>query len=193
MPTELPLSDELVREFVIAGHGDFPRLKAMLAEHPTLLNAAYAWSETDHETALQGAAQLGLAPIAEFLLARGAPLELCTAAFLGRSADVERFLDEDPAAIRAVGAHGIPLLPHAVWSGSLELVQRLVQRGALEGSSMALENAISSRQPEMVRWLVENTHPDLGWKNYLGKTALEQAQNLKDGPMIEILSAAQKT
>jgi uncharacterized protein len=193
MTTEQPLSDELVREFVIAGHGDFPRVKALLEEHPSLLNAAYAWSETDHETALQGAAQLGDAPIAEFLLSHGAPLDICTAAFLGRTADVERFLKEDPAAIHAVGAHGIPLLPHTVWSGNLALVQRVAQLGALDGSSMALEFAVYKRQPELVRRLVENTHPDLGWKNYLGKTALELAKDLNDESMVEILSTAQKT
>ena len=74
---------DLVRKFVIAGHGDLDKVKALLAETPQLLQAAYPWQENDTETALQGAAQVGNVAVAEFLLSQGAPLDICTAAMLG--------------------------------------------------------------------------------------------------------------
>ena len=111
-----PPSTEQTREFVIAGHGNFERVKQMLAENPKLLNASYRWNENDTETAIQAAAQVGSANVAEFLLKQGAPLEICTAAVLGLQDEVVRRLNNDPRKANALGAHGIPLLPHAVWS-----------------------------------------------------------------------------
>jgi hypothetical protein len=92
----------------------------MLAEMPDLLNAAYAWNENAHETAIQGAAQVGSIPVAKHLLEKGAPLEICTAAMLGLKEDVEERIKENPRHINSKGAHGIPILPHAAWSGNLE-------------------------------------------------------------------------
>src|SRR5688500_12065836 len=101
---------EVIRAFVIAGHGNLEKVKQMLGERPELLNISHEWAPGDTETALQGAAHVGSVPIAETLLAQGAPLDICTAAMLGRRGDVEHFLEEDNAKINATGAHGIPLL-----------------------------------------------------------------------------------
>lgn len=165
-----------IREFVTAGHWDLPTVRAMLAEAPALLNRAHAWTPTDHETAIQAAAHVGHAPIAEFLLAQGAPLALPTAAMLGRRADVERLLAEDPARSGEAGAHGIPLLAHAAFSGDADLVRWLYERGARAGASMALAHAAQSGHLAVARWLVENAGPDLAWKNWQEKTALELAE-----------------
>src|SRR3989304_1796705 len=135
-------SPDQVREFVIASHGDFEKVKQMLSQQPELLEAAYPWNENDRETPIQAAAQVGNVAIAEYLLEKGAPLEICTAAMLGRKDTVERFLAEDPSRINATGAHGIPLLTHAALSGNLELVQFLLQRGARTGVSPALPSAV---------------------------------------------------
>src|SRR6266849_6030698 len=137
------LSPELVRDFVIAGHMDLEKVKRMHEEHPDLLSAAYPWKENDHETAIQGAAQMGNVAVAEYLLSRGAPLEICTAAMLGRTDDVKRILSITPDDINATGAHGIPLLAHAALSGNLDLVQLLFERGAHLGVSFAFHNAVS--------------------------------------------------
>jgi uncharacterized protein len=166
-----PSADD-IREFVIAGHGNLGRVKEMLAADPELLNAGHLWREGDRETAVQAAAHVGNAPIAEYLLAQGAPLAICTAAMLGRRADVEALLAGDPALIHAVGAHGIPLMAHAALSGDAGLAQMLAQRGASEGMSFALSNAVSRGHRDLARWLLENGSPDLGWQNYQGKTAL---------------------
>jgi hypothetical protein len=120
--TNTSLSTDLIREFVIAGHGNLEKVRNMLAEMPDLLNAAYAWNENAHETAIQGAAQVGSIPVAKHLLEKGAPLEICTAAMLGLKEDVEERIKENPRHINSKGAHGIPILPHAAWSGNLELV-----------------------------------------------------------------------
>jgi uncharacterized protein len=168
-------STEQIREFVIAGHGNYEKVRQMLAENPKLLNASYRWNENDTETAIQAAAQVGNVNIAEFLLKQGAPLEICTAAMLGMRDYVERRLNADPLDVNATGAHGIPLLPHAVWSDNLPLVQRVFERGAKSGATLALHNAVSKGNYDIVEWLVDNAGPDLRAKNFQGKTIVTVA------------------
>ncbi|MBI3537662.1 MAG: ankyrin repeat domain-containing protein [Chloroflexi bacterium] len=180
-------SVEIVREFVIAGHGDLEKVKQMLAENSELLNVAYEWKENDRETAIQAAAHVGNVPIAEFLLARGAPLEIATAAMLGRKQDVENILAREPAKIRATGAHGISLMAHAALSGDVELAAMLYARGAREGISYALNNAVAKKHFAMAQWLIENTQPNLSWKNFQGKTALDVAEEQGDVALIQLL------
>jgi ankyrin repeat protein len=170
------LPNEQVRDFVIAAHGDLQKVKDMLAADPALLHITYAWAEYDTETAIQAAAHVGDAAIARYLLEQGAALEICTAAMLGRRAEVERLLDEDPGRVAATGAHGISLLAHAALSGDATLVENLYERGARAGVSLALHNAVAGGHLEVARWLLENTFPELGWQNYAGKTALEVAE-----------------
>jgi len=175
MPAEtLPL--ELVKEFVIAGHGNREKVQSLLARYPQLLNASFEWGPTDHESAVQAAAHAGSTPVAEYLLEQGAPLEICTAAMLGRRRDIERMLTEHPSLIEAKGAHGIPLLTHAAFSGDADLVQMLYGRGARTGASAALGNAVSKGHTEVVRWLLRHASPNLAWKNFQGKTALTLAE-----------------
>ncbi|MFL5807235.1 MAG: ankyrin repeat domain-containing protein [Roseiflexaceae bacterium] len=183
------LAIDQIREFVLAGHGNLPRVQEMLAATPALLTAAYEWKENDFETALQGAAHVGNSAIAEYLLAQGAPLDICTAAMLGRQAAVERFVDSDPNQIDATGAHGIPLLTHAAFSGSVALVEWLIEHGAHTGMSAALHNAVSQGHEELMRWLLAHGDPDLGWKNFQGKTALTIATERGWGPIAEVLRA----
>jgi len=185
--TNTPLSNDAVREFVIAGHGNLEKVRKMLEQNPELLNASYAWSETEHETAIQGAAQVGSATVATYLLERGAPLEICTAAMLGRRDEVERRISDRSDSINSKGAHGIPLLPHAAWSGDLELVQFLFQNGAKEGASSALHNAVTRGYHDLVVWLVENAAPDLNSKNFQGKTPLSVAIERNQETLAQLL------
>lgn len=165
-------SQDQLREFVIAGHWNLPKVKDLLDKFPEILNVPYAWEEDNRETAIQAAAHVGSVPVAEFLLSKGAPLEICTAAMLGRKDDVLRMLAENPELIQARGAHAIALLTHAALSGDVSLVQMLHERGAHEGESFALSLAVSRGDFEMTRWLLENGTPDLNWTNYEGKTPL---------------------
>jgi len=182
-----PLSHEQIRDFVIAGHGNLDKVKAMLAEDPRLLDAVHPWGVNDHETAIMAATQTGNRPIAEFLLEQGATLTITTAAMLGRKQVVADILAKDPGRITAQGAHGIPLLAHAALSGDVGLVQMLVERGAKEGLAFALHNAISFGYEDLMRWLLENTQPDLNWRNYEGKTALAVATEKGTAALVELL------
>src|SRR5437870_12542931 len=125
---EQPPSTEQIREFVIAGHGNLEKVKKMLAENPKLLNASYRWNENDTETAVQAAAQVGSADIAQFLLKQGAPLEICTAAMLGIQDEVVGRVNEDPRFGNAIGDLAVPLLAHGVWSENLPLVHMVFER-----------------------------------------------------------------
>jgi ankyrin repeat protein len=184
---------EQIREFVIAGHWDLPKVKAMLAEHPELLLVKQQWGENDFETAIQAASHAGSPHVAEFLLEQGAPMAIYTAAMLGRKDAVEGFLRDDPDQINALGAHKIPLLPHAAFSGNVELVQFLHDRGARTGVSMALSNAVGHRHTEVVRWILAHGNPTLDWKNYEGKTALDIAAERGDEEILQMLRAQAQT
>ena len=184
---EQPPSTEQIREFVIAGHGNLEKVKQMLAENPKLLNASYRWNENDTETAVQAAAQVGSANVAQFLLKQGAPLEICTAAMLGMQDEVDHRLTEDPRNTNATGAHGIPLLPHAVWSEDPRLVQLVFERGAKSGATLALHNAVSRGNYGIVEWLLDNAGPDIQAKNYQGKTPLTVASERNNDSIVALL------
>ncbi|MBK8836649.1 MAG: ankyrin repeat domain-containing protein [Anaerolineae bacterium] len=184
MPNPTP---EEIRDFVIAGHGDFDKVKTMLAAQPELLNLAYPWSETDSETAIQAASHVGNVALAEFLLAQGAPLAIYTAAMLGRRDDVTRLLAANPELAKVRGAHDIPLLPHAAMCGDVALVSALHAAGATDGASSALIFAVARRHADLAAWLLANAAPDLAWKNFQGKTALDIARDREFGEIEALL------
>src|SRR5438876_4192833 len=159
----------------------------MLAENPELLNESYRWNENDTETAIQAAAQVGSANVAEFLLKQGAPLEICTAAMLGMRDEVERRLNDDPRNANATGAHGIPLLPHAVWSEDPRLVQLVFERGAKSGATLALHNAVMRGNYAIVEWLLDNAEPDVKAKNFQGKSALTVSSERSNDRIVALL------
>jgi len=188
VPEEEVLTEDLIEAFIIAAHGNLPRVREMLILHPGLLNARHYWSKTDSETAIQAAAQTGSVPVVEYLLERGAALEITTAAMLGRKADVERMLKEDPALIDARGAHGIPLMPHAALGGNVELVKMLYERGVKASIPHALGNAVMHGDARMARWLLENAKPDLSWRSYEGKDLLTIAKETGKKEMLDLLA-----
>lgn len=171
--TSIPV--DTVREFVIAGHANLARVQQMLEETPALLNMSYEWGENDWESAIQAASHLGNVAVAEYLLSKGAPLEIYTAAMLGRKAEIESMLASDESLIKQTGAHGISILAHAAFHGNVELFAYLISRGAEGGISYALHNAVASGHVELAKWILENSSPDLTWKNFAGKTSLTVA------------------
>ncbi|RDI95186.1 ankyrin repeat domain-containing protein [Meiothermus sp. QL-1] len=171
-------SPEQIRAFVMAAHGDLAQVQRMLEAEPALLNLPHAWRPDDLETAIQAAAHTGQQAIALYLLERGAPLEIPTAAMLGDVARARTMLDQDPSLAKSKGAHGIPLLPHAALSGDPAMLELVFSRGAREGVEQALHLAILQGQAAAVAWLLENARPNLAQKGLRGKTALELAQAL---------------
>ena len=117
-----PLTQEQIRNFVLPAHGNLAIVKEQLAQEPRLLNEKYI--EYD-ETALEAASHVGNRPIADFLLAQGAPMNLYTAAMYGLIDEVNQYLDESPELVNGNGVHGISLLYHAALSGNVDLVEML--------------------------------------------------------------------
>jgi hypothetical protein len=117
METPLALEPILVRDFVANAHGDLERVKALLAEQPKLVNAAWDWGGGDWETGLGAASHVGRRDIAEYLLEQGARLDLFAATSLGKLEIVRATLEAFPAALHVPGPHGIPLIAHAKAGG----------------------------------------------------------------------------
>ena len=120
---------DLVREFVVAGHGNLDRTRELLDQHPALVNAAWDWGGGDWETALGGASHMGNRPIAELLLSRGARMDVFCAAMTGRIEIVSAFLADDPKVVALKGPHGIPLLRHAQAGKQPAVAALLEERG----------------------------------------------------------------
>ncbi len=128
------LDKKIVREFVGAGHGKFEKVKELLEEHPTLLNAAHDWKFGDFETALGAASHVGHKELAQYLIDKGAQANIFTAALFGRIDIIKPMLDLFPSALRAKGPHGLTLLHHAQRGGeeAKEVSEYLVSLGAKE-------------------------------------------------------------
>jgi hypothetical protein len=115
--TPLPLEAELVNEFVLKAHGDLGVVKQLLEQEPALLNAAWDWGGGDWETALGAASHVGRRDIAEYLLDKGARMDVFAAAMLGETEVVREMLEAQPALRESRGPHGIPLIAHAEAGG----------------------------------------------------------------------------
>jgi hypothetical protein len=103
----------LVQDFVIFAHSDLDMVKKLLEKEPALLNATMDWGGGDWETGLGGASHMGRRDIVEFLLERGARIDLFCAAMMGQLDAVKAFLTLQPKLIDAKGPHGLSLHFHA--------------------------------------------------------------------------------
>lgn len=181
-----PLPQELIDEFVGASHGDLDRVKELLTEHPALLHGRARWQETP----LGAAAHVGQEEVAGFLLARGSPLDVCTAAMLGQRDDVAAFLASDPAQANASGAHGLSVLYHASVRGRREIAEMLVARGADvnagDGGNTALHGAATFGRLEMVEWLLAHG-ARANAKDYNGRTPTRVALDAGHAAVADLL------
>lgn len=117
MGTKPALDSKLVEEFVGVSHGNFERVKELLAQEPALINATWDWGGGDFETAIGAASHMGNKAIANFLLKNGARIDIFAAAMLGKLDIVKAALLAYPDAIDIPGPHGIPLIDHAEVGG----------------------------------------------------------------------------
>ena len=132
MESKPALDSTLVHEFVGKAHGNLERVKELLESEPALVNAAWDWGGGDWETGLGAAAHMGRKDIANFLLERGARLDLFAAAMLGKLDVVKTIIASFPDALHVDGPHGIPLLAHAQAGGEEASAVFEYLKGALE-------------------------------------------------------------
>ncbi|HYO87219.1 MAG TPA: ankyrin repeat domain-containing protein [Candidatus Limnocylindrales bacterium] len=148
------LSQNTIDAFVMAAHHDLPQVQDMLASEPALLNENAEWLET----AVQAASHVNRPDIITFLLDQGAPLDICTAAVLGRADVVASMLAEYPDLIGATGPHNLPVTYYPAICGRPDVLQLLIGAGANvsagEEANTALHGAAAYGQTETVRWLL---------------------------------------
>jgi hypothetical protein len=106
-----------VQDFVIYAHFDLGMVQKLLAQEPALLNATMDWGGGDWETGLGGASHMGRRDIVEFLLEKGARIDIFCAAMMGQLEAVKAFLNLQPKLIDAKGPHGFTLHFHAQVGG----------------------------------------------------------------------------
>jgi hypothetical protein len=136
-----PTTDpDLAREMVGASHANLPKVTELVGLHPTLAKASWDWGFGDWETALGAASHMGNKEIARFLLAKGAPPTIFSAAMLGQLDVVKAIVAANPGVEQFKGPHGIPLIAHAKAGGEpavavvafLEPLERPVNQIALK-------------------------------------------------------------
>ena len=124
------LDMEMVKEFVIAAHADLEKTQKMLEAQPALVNATWDWGGGDWETGLGGASHIGSRAVAEYLLSKGARMDVFCAAMLGKIDIVKAFLAADPKVVDLPGPHRIPLIRHAIAGKQDAVVELLKAHGA---------------------------------------------------------------
>ena len=103
----------MVQDFVIFAHMDLPMAKKLLEKQPLLVNAFMDWGAGDWESGLGGASHMGRHDIVEFLLEKGARIDIFCAAMMGQLDAVRAFLTLQPKLIDSRGPHGFTLHFHA--------------------------------------------------------------------------------
>jgi len=180
--TQAPTREE-IEQFVIAAHGNFSKMKELLEANPSLLHTR--WNKTN-EMAIEATAHVGNKQAAEYLLSKGAALDICTAAMMGMKERVAEFLKSDPALAHAKGAHGIPVLFFAALSGKTEIAELLVSHGSREGVDGALQGAVRLGHTAMVKWLLDRG-ANVNTKDFEGKTPLEVATMRNHAEIVSLL------
>jgi len=129
-----PYPQDLVKEFVIAGHGNIAKVQAMMKEHPNLIYSKFDWGNGDFEAAIEGAGHVGNKDIANLLLDAGSRVTLFVLTMLGRTELVKPILEAYPKLVFANGPHGFTMLHHAKVGGAegQALYDYLQQKGLKE-------------------------------------------------------------
>lgn len=124
----------LVNRFVTLSHNRTAEARALLQQHPWLLNMI----ATFDETAVEAAAHLGNLPWTLDLLERGAVCSMATAVALGEMALLKRLVGRNPRRLQERGPHDQPLLHYTAFGRQqLEAAAFLLDHGAaIEGRGL---------------------------------------------------------
>ena len=107
------LNRTMLQDFVIYAHMDLDMTKKLLEKEPLLINGVMDWGAGDWESGLGGASHMARYDIVEFLLSRGARMDIFTMAVMGQLDAIKMLLTLQPGLINAVGPHGFSLHFHA--------------------------------------------------------------------------------
>jgi len=139
--------------------GDFPAVKALLDQDPSLLSATNQQSQSPVLFSIYHRQN----EIRDFLLSRGATLELHEAAAAGNLPRVKELVEADPSSAKAYSPDGFPVLGLAAAFGQLDVTKYLHAKGgdinavSTNGSGYtALTGAVASGHTEVSKWLLEN-------------------------------------
>ena len=166
---------EFVRDLVTASHFDLNRVKELVGTHPSSVIAAWDWGFGDWETPLGAASHMGNRPIAEYLISKGAPTSLFSAAMLGQLDLIRALVAAQPGIQRIHGPHSISLLAHARMGGDaarpvLEFLQSL--KDADSESPVPLEDTEANALAGTYQFGTDDTHEvevNADMKMYAGK------------------------
>jgi ankyrin repeat protein len=185
------IPQELINQFVSVAHFDFEKVKQLHKLCPTLLMTRATWDEL----AIEAAAHMGLAPMAQFLADLGAPVSTCTAALLGAKDLVKRLVQEDRGCLRERGAHDIALLAYTGYAAEqMEIAEFLLQSGAdvhaRSLGSTTLHIAATKGHVELARLLLDHGADPNATAKLKGadRTPLGMAIETKQTKMVEFLS-----
>jgi len=149
--------------------GDVAAVRALLDQDSTLLGAKNAQSQSPVLFSIYNRQK----EIRDFLVSRGAVLELHEAAAAGDLARVKQLVEKDAALARSYSPDGFPVVALAAVFGNLEITKYLHAKGAdvnaaaTNGSGYnALSGAVTSGHTEIVKWLLENgAEPNYRYSN----------------------------
>lgn len=128
-----PIDIENAREFVYYAHSDLKMVKQLYHKSPHLINATVDWGDGDFESALGAASHVANEAIANFLIEKGARMDIFTMAMLGLTDQVIGLLKKFPNSINMIGPHGFTLLHHSeIGVKSTELSNYLMDNGLTE-------------------------------------------------------------
>lgn len=191
-----PIPWPIVNEYVAVSHGNFQRMRELLAVYPNLLHVNASWDEL----AVEAGAHVGFKDGVRFLLDQGAPCALPTAAMIGMTAHVRRLLTEAPGRIWECGAHLMPPIWFPAIGGGtadhLEIAKLLLDAGADANAhkrgQTALHWAARGGQMEMAELLLaRGANPKAqAWTADGAVTPLQMAEKAEKREMAELLRRA---
>jgi ankyrin repeat protein len=177
--------------FDVIRAGDRPRLEALLAAQPGLVNIR---NEKGHSPVLI-AQYHHKGELVSVLLAAGPELDIYDAASVGRTARVVELLDADPTLVNAYSGDGFFPLGLAAFFGHPETVRLLLARGAdvaqVARNPMgiqAIHAAVAGRSADAIHAVVEAGAP-INAKQHLGWTALHEAVHQENVELTRYLMA----
>lgn len=191
------LDSDLVKDWIVKAHRrQIEVMKGLLEREPALLQSSWDWGKGDFESAIQAAAHTGSRDMALFLIDRGARFDLFAAAMLGQLALFKTAVETFPATLQVRGAHGIPLLSHAILgeAPARAVLDFLLARGVdvnarSNNGSTPLMTAVQSGQGEIVRLLLSKG-ADANVRAANGSTALALSLKRGDAAIAQTLKDA---